>query len=99
MQPETRFKEKVQKRLKELGPDCWVVKVQQVAIRGTPDLLICYAGKFIAMELKVGSNKASPLQEHVLQAIRLAGGSAWVVTPNNLEQCLKDLQNANNNIA
>lgn len=71
----------------------WVEKIQQVAKRGDPDLIICYRGFFFAWELKVGSNKASPLQEHVLQAIRLAGGSAWVVTPDNLEECIKDLDN------
>jgi hypothetical protein len=41
---------------------------------GIPDLLLCRKGFFYAIELKVGSNKATPIQEFVMREIRKAGG-------------------------
>lgn len=100
MQPETKFKIKVMDRLKaEFGHHIWFTKIQQVTKRGDPDLIICIRGYFFAWELKVGSNKASPLQEHTLNLIMAAGGSARVVTPENLETCIKELKVASGNFA
>lgn len=93
MQPETRFKMKVQKELDKLKPLVWYTKVQQVVKRGDPDLIICAAGKFAAWELKVGTNKATPLQAHTLSSISKALGWATVVTPENLQDSLWILKN------
>lgn len=90
MQKETAFKLKVVARLKLLD-DIWVAKIQQVVIRGTPDLLICYKGHFVAWELKVGHNVASPLQQHQLDGIIKAKGIARVVTPENLDESIQEL--------
>lgn len=92
MQPETKFKMKVMNRLKTIL-DLYVVKIQQVSVRGIPDLIICYKGKFVAWELKVPPNKlkAGSLQEHNLNLISKAGGIAREVTPQNFEQSLKEL--------
>ena len=90
MQAETRFKEKVIKELKKI-PLTWFVKIQMVATRGIPDLLICCNGVFVAWELKVKDNKADPLQAHVIEKIREASGLAYVVTPENLEDALDHL--------
>jgi hypothetical protein len=81
--PETLFKEKVQKDLKKL-PNTWCEKIQQVCIRGTPDLLCCIAGKFVAIELKASSSEVpDALQDHKLQSIANADGMALVVNPEN----------------
>ena len=94
--PETKFKCKVQDKLKQV-PELWVVKIQQVALRGIPDLLICYKGMFYAWELKTEKGKLDPLQEHVLNNIKLAGGIARVVTPANLDECMEELLGTKNN--
>ena len=90
MQPETRFKNRVAADLKAV-PNIWFQKIQQLTIRGTPDYLICYRGKFFAWELKVGNNKATPLQAYNLDMISKAGGVARVVTPENYDECFKEL--------
>lgn len=90
MHPETRFKEKVQRRLKKL-PLVWFVKIQQVVIRGIPDILICANGKFIAWELKVGNNNLTALQKYNIEMINKAHGIAREVTPENLEERLEEL--------
>lgn len=53
---------------------------------------MCRNGKFVAWELKVGNNKITALQEHNLKQIQKAGGIARVVTPENLDECLKELE-------
>ncbi len=90
MQPETRFKYKVKERLDAIE-NLWYEKIQQVTIRGTPDFLICYAGHFVAWELKVGKNTATNLQQYILDKITKAGGMALVVTPENLDEAIVDL--------
>lgn len=80
-QQETLFKEKVLKDLKSL-PLCWFVKIQQVSKRGTPDILLCVAGKFVALELKTETGKLSALQEFNLEQIANAKGIGLIATPS-----------------
>lgn len=54
----------------------YVVKVIQATKSGVPDLLVCYKGMFIGIEVKKPStkNNVSKLQQHNLNLIRLADG-------------------------
>ena len=57
----------------------YVVKVVSASRNGTPDLLCCYKGRFIAIEVKRPGEKPSALQTAKLEEIRKAGGIAvWV---------------------
>jgi hypothetical protein len=69
------------------------VKVQQRTIRGTPDIIMCVNGIFIALELKK-SDKEKPdlLQDHELRSINLAGGIGVKVTPENWKNVYVALQ-------
>ncbi len=57
----------------------YTVKVIAASKAGVPDILTCYKGLFIGLEVKVGTNKASALQNANLGLIRAAGGSAKIV--------------------
>lgn len=46
---------------------------------GVSDLLVCYKGYFIALELKVGSYQPDPLQISYLQKVRNAGGFGLIL--------------------
>lgn len=46
---------------------------------GTPDLLVCWRGQFIALEIKVPGEVTTPMQAHELQTIRNAEGCGAVV--------------------
>lgn len=88
---ETTFKEKVLRDLRAL-PLTWCVKVNQVALRGTPDVLACMDGNFIALELKAAEDShIDELQMYTLGRINECGGSAFVVFPNNWNATLSVL--------
>lgn len=46
---------------------------------GVSDLLVCYKGYFIALELKVGSYQPDQLQISYLQKVREAGGFGLIL--------------------
>ena len=46
---------------------------------GVPDLLVCYKGRFLGLEVKNETYQPSPLQLHHLKMIKKAGGIAYVV--------------------
>lgn len=90
--PETLFKERIRPRLKAL-PNSWWEKIQQVTIRGTPDILGCVSGVFVALELKMDEKAPiEPLQIHKLKRIEKAGGIALVVYPENWDEVYMQLQ-------
>lgn len=46
---------------------------------GIPDLIVCYKGRFIGLECKVGKKKPTVLQAVTIKQIINAGGYATVV--------------------
>jgi hypothetical protein len=71
---ESRFKCAAVKAIKKELPGVWCFHPSDKWCSGIPDLLILWEGQFAAIELKVGRNKATRLQEVVLGRIRAAGG-------------------------
>ena len=47
---------------------------------GVPDLLICYLGRFVGMELKVPGKEPSDIQKYHLEMIGVAVGVGCSVT-------------------
>ena len=62
-------------------PGCffWKEHGGQYGTAGIPDIIVCYKGRFIALEAKVGRNKPTKLQAATLEQIKRAGGTAAVV--------------------
>ena len=62
-------------------PDCfyWKEHGGQYGTAGIPDIIVCYKGRFIALEAKVGRNQPTRLQAATIELIRRAGGVAAVV--------------------
>lgn len=83
---ETIFKERVFRDLEDIHATVpiYYTKIQQVSIRGTPDVFCCINGVFIAIELKRSGAIARTdefLQEYNLAKIRKAGGIGVTLTP------------------
>lgn len=80
--PETKLQNKIRKSLEDNG--AWVIKIHGSPFtkKGTPDLLICYRGYFIGMEIKTPGNESNTteLQDYQLKEIKKAGGVAVVIS-------------------
>jgi hypothetical protein len=86
MKPETRFRTKVVDPFLKSLHFCKAFSIQQKAIRGTPDKLMCIRGYFVAMEIKALGGKVTKLQQYELDAVLKAKGIAIVAAPENWEQ-------------
>jgi len=60
---------------------------------GIPDIICCYHGRFVGLEVKTPSGKLSKLQEITIQKIRAAKGQAFKVT--SVEEVKEILQTLN----
>lgn len=56
----------------------FVVKTVTTNKSGVPDLLVCWFGRFIAIEVKRPTGKVTKLQEYKIGQINSAGGVAFV---------------------
>ena len=81
---EQQIQTKIIKYLEKQG--AYVVKVISASKAGVPDILCCYQGKFIGIEVKTPGTKdnTSKLQDYNLKKIREAGGIGIVAW--NIEQ-------------
>lgn len=84
---ETIFKERILPKLRAL-PNAWVLKTQEMGRSGTPDILMCLCGVFVAIELKTDDGVVSPLQKYNLDKIADGGGIALIVSPSNMSETL-----------
>ena len=69
------------------------MKIQQRTIKGTPDILMCLKGRFVAIELKTEDGVVSILQQHNLKIIKQSGGLSYVLTPENEDEVINELRN------
>lgn len=96
--PETKFRSVFVKKLKEIPHSFWE-SIQQKTINGTPDIIGCVRGMFVALELKASKNsKVSDLQAFKIEKIKVAFGFARVVSPENAEEVLKEIRCLNSNV-
>jgi Holliday junction resolvase len=92
MTPEGKVKARLKKQLNELGIYHFSPFQAGMGRAGIPDVIGCYRGVFVAFECKAGSNKPTALQEREMQAIRDAGGHAYLINEDNvndLQEILK----------
>ena len=85
--PEAAVKVRVVEMLKAFAPDVWwsFPLTGGFGNSGTPDILACCWGHFLAIECKAGNNKPTALQQREIDNIITAGGAALVINESNLE--------------
>lgn len=91
---ERDFQPKLIKEIKERLPGCLVMKNDANYIQGIPDLSVLYGSKWALLEVKK-SNKASkqPNQPYYIQYAKDNAYGA-IVSPENKEDILNELQQA-----
>lgn len=95
--PETNFRKKVKEDLATLT-NLHVFPIQQVAIVGTPDFLVCAGGIFIGLEIKAEDGVTSPKQDYELGCLTDTGGYGFVARPSTWDEVfgqIKDIMNNN----
>lgn len=92
MKPETKFRQaKVIPFLKTLKNTAYL-PIQQKAIGGDPDFILCSNGRFVGLELKSKDGKLSALQSAKLEWIKKSGGVPLVASPENWDSIVEILQ-------
>lgn len=59
--------------------------------RGTPDIIICLDGRFVAVELKVGKNKLEPAQ--VIRRNQILQSNGVHIAPRSFSEFLEEIKN------
>lgn len=87
---ESPITKSIQRKLKAMG--IWHYKTHGAIDqrRGLPDIICCYNGWFVGLEVKRPGRTATDLQAFTIKQIRLAGGIAGVV--HSVEEALALLQ-------
>jgi len=89
--PESKIKKKVRGRLRAAG--AYVFSPVQMGM-GMPTLddLVCFSGKFVAIEYKAAGGKPTPRQQMTMKVIRQAGGI--VIWADSYEGIIEELNKA-----
>lgn len=82
MGAEKIYENKIKRYLKECGAYRVKYHGNYYSENGTPDILACVNGCFLAIEVKAPEGKPSELQLAKIADIRKAGGFAYVVYPS-----------------
>lgn len=85
MAQEKNFEDRVKEFLK--GKNCWFLKTWSNGVQrsGVPDILACYEGRFLGIELKASYGRPSELQLYNLMQIHESGGFALLLYPKDFE--------------
>lgn len=92
MTPEGRVKNKVKALLKQYGA-YWHMPVQNGMGAPSLDFVCCHRGRYFAIETKAGNKGPTPRQEATMNAIRAAGGLAFLVNELTGLQVLEEWLN------
>lgn len=89
MQPEARLGHKIKDAVEARGAFVFKVHGSGMMQAGLPDLIVCYKGRYIGLEVKMPGNSASKVQQLIHGRIHAAGGLAVVVY--NVDEALSVL--------
>lgn len=90
---EKAFENKIKNYIKEHGG--YVIKYWGGGIyteSGVPDLLVCYKGKFLGLEVKGDGGRPSELQKYNIKKIQDAGGIGMIVYPKDWDKLIEVLE-------
>ena len=86
MAAEKQFEDQIKKYLTDRGH--WWVKyfANRNTRSGVPDILACIRGRFVAIEVKAQTGRASELQLYNRRKIREAEGISIILYPSDFEE-------------
>ena len=90
---ENKFQAKLIKKLKNLYPDCIVMKNDPTYIQGIPDLLILYGNKWAALEGKKNASASVRPNQHYYVDLMDCMSFAAFIYPENKDEVINRLRN------
>jgi Holliday junction resolvase len=90
--PEGKVKKKVREILDKKGAYYFMPATGGFGRSGVPDFIGCINGVFFGIECKAGKGIPTALQEREIRNIINAGGYAWVVNEENVDNLEKTLE-------
>jgi hypothetical protein len=90
--PESAVKARCVEVLKRYGAYYFFPAQNGYGRAGVPDIIVCFMGRFLAIECKAGKNKLHPLQEREMAAIHAAEGVALEIREDNIHDLERVLQ-------
>jgi len=78
-QPEARLGTSIRHEMIKRGAFGFKIHGGPTMMVGLPDLIFCYRGRFVALEVKMPEGVVSKIQARRIKEIRDAGGHAYVV--------------------
>lgn len=91
MASEKTFENKIKLYLKSIGAYFIKTHGDRFSKIGTPDILACVNGHFVAVEVKAEKGKPSDLQLYHIEQIKKAGGYGIILYPKDFEKFKKDM--------
>lgn len=91
MAEEKNFENKIKAYLKSVGAYFIKTHGDRFSRIGTPDIIACVNGKFVAVEVKATNGKPSDLQIHHIKQINDAGGYGVILYPKDFENFKKSI--------
>lgn len=88
---EKAFENKIKAYLKSIGAYFIKTHGDRFSRVGTPDIIACVNGQFVAVEVKAEKGKPSELQLHHIEEIKKAGGYATILYPKDFENFKKEM--------
>lgn len=92
MAEEKNFENKIKAYLKSIGAYFIKTHGDRFSRVGTPDIIACVNGHFVAVEVKATNGKPSELQKYHIQQINNAGGYGVILYPDDFEDFKKYVQ-------
>lgn len=92
MASEKVFENKIKAYLKSIGAYFIKTHGDRFSKIGTPDIISCVNGYFVAVEVKAENGKPSQLQLHHIEQIKKAGGVAYILYPKDFEKFKLDVE-------
>lgn len=93
MASEKTFENKIKLYLKSIGAYFIKTHGDRFSKVGTPDILACVNGHFVAVEVKAENGRPSDLQLYHIEQIKKSGGYGVILYPKDFEKFKKDMGN------
>ena len=90
---EKTIENSIKKYLKDNNIYYFKVHGGYYGVSGIPDIIVCYKGRFVALEIKNEKGKTSKMQDMHIENIRKSGGIAFVVrSREEVKKIIEDIE-------